>query len=337
MRHNAFSTCSAVLLTCSTTSLMVGGAFAQSGADFFAGKTINYIVATAPGGGYDTYGRLVAEYMQKYLPGSTIIIRNMPGAGHLVGANAIYAARNDGLTIGTFNTGLLYNQLMNYSAAKFDLTKMSWIGKAASDPRVFIVTPQSKISNWHDLVNSPEPVNFATAGVGAAAYVETIMLARALKLPIRVQTGYNGTEDMQAMRRGEIFGALASRSSYENFVANGYGKFIAQIGGKDTDVPQVIDLVGDPASLRLIALVQSQGNISRLTAGPPNIPADRLAALRSAFKHSMEDKGAQQKAEKLGRPLEPTYGDEVLAQIKEALAQSPETISLLKDTLSAEK
>ena len=324
-----------VALAVVAAAAFCGTASAQSGAAFYSGKTVTYIVATAPGGGYDTYGRLVSEYMQKYLPGSTFIVRNMPGAGHLVGTNAIYASRNDGLTIGTFNTGLLYNQLMDYSGAKFDLTKMSWIGKAASDPRVFIVTPQSKIASWKDLVSATEPVNFATAGVGAAAYVETVMLTRALNLPVRVQTGYNGTEDMQAMRRGEIFGAIASRSSYESFVANGFGRFIAQIGGKDTDLPQVMTLVSDPGARRLIALVQSQGDISRLTAGPPDIPPDRLAALRAAYKSSMEDKEAQQKAEKLGRPLEPAYGDDVLAQIKGALAQSPETIALLKETMKS--
>ena len=85
---------------------------AQGGAEFFKGKTVTYIVATAPGGGYDAYGRLVAEYMQKHLPGSTFVVKNMPGAGHVIGANAIYAAKPDGLTIGTFNTGLIYNQLI---------------------------------------------------------------------------------------------------------------------------------------------------------------------------------------------------------------------------------
>ena len=111
-------------------------ALAQGGADFYKGKTVTYIVATAPGGGYDLYGRLVAEYMQKYLPGSTFVVKNMPGAGHLVGTNTIYASRPDGLTIGTFNTGLIYNQLIKADGAKFDLTKMSWIGKAATEPRV---------------------------------------------------------------------------------------------------------------------------------------------------------------------------------------------------------
>src|SRR5687768_8376095 len=123
------------------TAVMVitGAAQAQTGAEFFKGKTVNYIVATAPGGGYDVTGRLVAEYMQKYLPGSTFVVRNLPGAGHIVGTNTIFASRPDGLTIGTFNTGLIYNQLVGLPGMKFDLTKMSWIGKATTDPRVMAI------------------------------------------------------------------------------------------------------------------------------------------------------------------------------------------------------
>ena len=70
----------------------------------------------------------------------------MPGAGHIIGANAIYASKPDGLTIGTFNTGLIYNQLVGVDALKADLTKMSWIGKAATDPRAIVISANSPIS-----------------------------------------------------------------------------------------------------------------------------------------------------------------------------------------------
>ncbi len=96
-------------------------ALADEAADFFKGKTVTYIVATAPGGGYDTNGRLVAEFMQKHLPGSTFVVQNMPGAGHLIGTNYIYASDPDGLTFGTFNTGLIYGQLAGDPGIKFDL------------------------------------------------------------------------------------------------------------------------------------------------------------------------------------------------------------------------
>jgi tripartite-type tricarboxylate transporter receptor subunit TctC len=308
-------------------------ASAQTGADFFKDKTVTYIVATAPGGGYDTYGRLVAEYMQRYLPGSTFIVKNMPGAGHLVGTNALYASRPDGLTLGTFNTGLIYNQLVGLDGARFDLTKMSWIGKAGSDPRVILIAQQSPIKSYAELQASKTPVNFATAGVGSASYVETVILLNGLKMPIKLLTGYNGNDDQLAMRRGEVVGSIGSRSTYEEFVKNGYGRMVVQVGGRNTDVPQLMPLISDPKAKTLISLIQSQGDIARLTAGPPGIPADRLAALREAYRKALEDKELQAKAEKLERPVEPAYGDDVLNAVKEALNQTPETILVLKEAL----
>lgn len=307
--------------------------FAQTGADFYKGKTVTYIAATSPGGGYDLYGRLVAEFMQKHLPGSTFVIKNMPGAGHLVGANAIYAAKPDGLTIGIFNTGLIYNQVLKNPGVKFDLAQMSWIGKAASDPRTITIGAQSPIKSFKDLAESKETVNFSTGGIGSSAYVETIMLSNVLKLPIKLLTGYSGGDDQMAVRRGEIVGSVSSRSSWEPFVKNGYGRFIAQIGGKHTDVPQLASMVTGPTAQSAIALIQSQGDIGRLTAGPPGIPQDRLDALRAAYRAAMEDKELLAKAEKLQVPIDPLYGDEVLNRIKAALDQTPETIALLKDAM----
>jgi tripartite-type tricarboxylate transporter receptor subunit TctC len=308
-------------------------AAAQSGADFYKGKTVTYIVATAAGGGYDAYGRLVADFMQKHLPGSTFVVRNMPGAGHIIGANAIYNARPDGLTIGTFNTGLIYNQLVGREGIKFDLTKMSWIGKAAADPRIFVIHSGSPIKSFKDLREGKQTVNFATSGVGSASYVETKILADALGLPIKIIAGYSGQEDMMAMRRNEITGIIGSRSSFEDFVRNGYARFIAQIGGSEKDVPQLASLVTDPEGKALVALIQSQGEIARLTAGPPRIPADRLQALRTAYRQALEDKELQARAEKLGRPVEPAVGEEVEKMVKEALNQTPKTVSLLAAAL----
>jgi tripartite-type tricarboxylate transporter receptor subunit TctC len=307
---------------------------AQEGVAFYNGKTVSYIVATAPGGGYDSYGRLIAEYMQKYLPGSTFVVRNMPGAGHLIGTNALYASKPDGLTLGTFNTGLIYNQLVANEGVKFDLNKFSWIGKAASDARVFAIAAQSPIKTWQDLIASKEPVNFSTAGVGSASYVETVILTKALKLPIRIQSGYNGADDQLAMRRGEIVGSIASRSSYDQFVKNGYGRYIAQIGGNDKDTPQLKTLVKDPGGLELLALIESTSEIARLTAAPPAVPAPQLAALRSAYKQAMEDKELQARAEKLERPVDPLYGEDIAKMIASALKQSPETVALLKESMS---
>src|SRR3978361_1518861 len=170
---------------CMALSVPATAALAEDGVDFYKGKTVKSIGAAGRGGGYDSYGRLVAEYMQRNLPGSTFVVKNMPGAGHIIGTNAIYASKADGLTLGTFNTGLIYNQLINANGVKFDLSKMSWIGKAASDPRVIVIAAQSPIKSFADLLAQKTPVNFATAGLGSASYVETVMLTNSLKLPVK--------------------------------------------------------------------------------------------------------------------------------------------------------
>lgn len=316
-------------------ALLAAPAHAQSGKDVFAGQTITYIVATAAGGGYDQYARLICEHMQRYLPGSTIIVRNMPGAGHLVGANFIAASKPDGLTIGTFNPGLIYSQLVKLEAMKFDLAQLSWIGKAATEARVLMVAEQSGIKTFADLLASKTPVNFATAGVGGSAHQESVMLLKALNIPSSIKTGYNGNDEQMAMRRGEIGAVIGSRSSYAPFVANGYGRFVVQMGGRDTDVPQLITFAKTEDAKALITLITSLADAARMTVGPPAIPADRLTALRTAYRQALEDKEFLDKAAKQGFPIEPLYGDDVLALIKKGLVQPPETIALLKAALDA--
>lgn len=316
---------------------LAGQASAQNGAEFFRGKTVSYIVPTAAGGGYDLYGRLVSEFMPKYLPGSTFVVKNMPGAAHVLGTNTLYASRADGLTIGTFNMGLLHAQIIGSAAIKFDLRRMSWIGKAAEDPRVFVLAPHTGMTSFEELAARKEPIKFAASGVGGANYIEQMTLIAVLKLPVRILTGYNGNDDQMAMRRSEIDGTLASRSAYSNFVRNGYARIIAQIGGSETDVPQLMRFAPDDVARSLIALIETQSTIARLTAGPADIPADRLEALRTAFRAAMTDPDLRARTEKLDMPLAPLYGEDVGKAVANALDQSPTAHKVLKDIFNASK
>ena len=310
-----------------------GMAQAQDGAEFFNGKTVTYVVATEPGGGYDTNGRLVAEFMQKHLPGSTFAVRNMPGAGHIIGANYIYGSEPDGLTIGTFNTGLIYGQIVGDPGIRFDLTKYSWVGNIASDPRVIVTSAQSSIKDFESLQALDEPIRFGGGGVTSAATVETILLARALDLKIDVITGYNGNETEMAMRRGEIMGVLNPRSSREVFVNDSHGQFLLQFGGKNADVPQARDVITDPAAQSALSLIEVQGTIARLTAAPPGVPADRLAALQDAYLAATRDPEFLERAAALRLPVEPRIGDEVGHAISAALDQPEDVTNMLKAAL----
>src|SRR5204863_722989 len=131
-------------------------------------------------------------------------------------------------------------------------------------------------------------VNFAAAGIGSASYVETVMLTNSLKLPIRILTGYNGNDDQLAMRRGEVVGTLSARSTWDPFVNNGYGRHIAQIGGDHKDVPQLASMLTDPDAKTLIAFIQSQGYISRLTHGALGIAPERQLAVPTEYRKGIK-------------------------------------------------
>jgi len=310
---------------------------AESAADFYKGKTITYIVATSPGGGYDTYARLVARYMNKYMPDSKIIIRNIPGAGHVIGANTIYAAKPDGLTIGTFNTGLIYLQLLHESGVRFDLAKMSWIGKAASDTRVLVLSKTSGIKSVQELLDtSRPPIKLFAAGVGSAGYIDTRLAVSAIHLNVQLIPGYNGSEGMMSMLRGETQGTIGSQSSYTQFVGDGNGYFLLEAGGPPgSKIPQIDQFAKDDNARRLLKMIAAESDVARLTAGPPGIPADRLELLRKVFLQALADPRLLADARKMDAPIAPATGDHVQQVISEALQQSPQNLQLLVQAVKA--
>ena len=209
---------------------------------------------------------------------------------------------------------------------------MSWIGKAGADPRVVMVAAQTPFKTLADLRDSKSEVLFAVGGAGGAAFVETMVLINALKLPARRLAGYVASDDQMASAAARFTRPSGRASTYEEFVKNGFGRYIVQIGGTEADVPQLGDMVSDPTSTALLSLIRSQGEVARLTAGPPGIPADRLDALRAAFLDALNDEELKARAAKLlGRPVEPAGGDEVSKLVKAALDQTPETINLIKE------
>ncbi|HMA50080.1 MAG TPA: tripartite tricarboxylate transporter substrate-binding protein [Magnetospirillaceae bacterium] len=310
---------------------------AEQAADFFKGKTITYIVATAPGGGYDTYARLVTRFMSKYMPDTKIIVRNMPGAGHVVGTNTIYASKPDGLTIGTFNTGLIYLQLLKDPGIRFDLAKMSWIGKAASDVRVLVLSKKSGLKGVEDLLDSSRPkVKLFAAGVGSAGYMDTKLAVDALHLNVELIPGYNGSEGAMSMLRGETQGTIGSESSYTQLVADGNGFYAMEAGGPaGSKLPQAASFAKDDHARKILEMVSAQSDIARLTAGPPGIPPDRLQYLRDAYMKALADPELLAEAAKLDSPIDAADGARVQKVIEEALLQPPENVAMLATAVKA--
>ncbi len=308
--------------------------------DFYKGKVINYIVATKPGGGYDTYARLIGKYMQKYIPGVMVITKNMPGAGHIIGANETYLAKSDGLTIGTFNTGLIYSQIVGFPGIRFDLAKYSWIGKASSETRVLIVSTKSPYKTYQDILESKEPVKLAASGVGTAAHNDALIVAAATGAPFKVIPGYGGREGEMAMLRGEVTGQLGSYVGLTAFIKAKECRVLLQIAAKKhkdmKDVPLASAMNFPAKGKKILAVIDSVAELGRLTAGPPNIPAGRLQVLRDAYKKALADPELLKDAQKMDLEIDPGFGEDVAKLVKEAINQPPDNMAVLKQIIKVE-
>jgi tripartite-type tricarboxylate transporter receptor subunit TctC len=302
--------------------------------DYYKGKVITYIVATKPGGGYDAYARLIGKYMEKHIPGSTLIIKNVPGAGHIIGANETFMAKPDGLTIGTFNTGLIYNQIVGLEGIKFDLAKYSWIGKASNEQRVMFVRPNSPLKTLKEFMEFKGEIKMASSGVGSAAYTETLLLAKALDINLKAIPGYQGREGEMAMLRGEVIGQIASYAPVVAFINTEKCPVVLQIGAKKLkelgNVPLLIELKMSEKGKKIGDLMTATIELGRFTAAPPNTRPERLAVLREAYKKALSDPNLLKEAEKMKMDIDPLIGEEVAQLIKEAVMQPADNVALLK-------
>ncbi len=315
----------------SIASVSVSVAEAAKGAAYYKGKTVTWIVTTNPGGGHDFWGRLLARYIQAALPGSKFVVKNKPGAGHILGLNLIYASKANGLTMGNFSTGVALAQILGRKGMRADLTKMSWLVKLASEPPTMIAGKDSSLRTFEDVLNSKNVLKFSASGVGSGSYMNTFILATAFGIRHRIIVGYSGSQAPLAMMRGEIDLWIGSEDSASTYVRAGRVRVVAQLGGKIKGASQIGKYAKTKRAKAVIRLMTSMGNLSRIAAGPPNIPADRLKALRAAVKTAVGDKGFRDLAARAKRSLDPAFGEDVHKMVVELIRQPPEILALLKE------
>jgi tripartite-type tricarboxylate transporter receptor subunit TctC len=310
---------------------------ADKGAAYFKGKTLTWIVGSAPGGGHDFFARLISRHLEKAIPGLTTAVRNRPGAGHIIAANIVYQAKPNGLTVGSFSTGLVYSQIQKRKGIRFDLAKMSWIGKAQSDWRVASVAAKAaEFKTIDQVLNAKRPVKFSASGIGAGSYNDSFMFSSAYKIPNKIIVGYSGSSAPLGMMRGETDILMGGMSSAQEYVRAGQVKIILQFGKVLPGIPDARDLAKTPTQIALSNMMENQGKLSRITTGPPNVVPERLAALRAGYKQALTSKQLIDEARRAKRELDPLYGEDVRKAIVAILNQPPEILAMLSD-LSKQK
>jgi len=337
IRTRAAAPAAALAMLC---AIVVAAAGAPNAGDaaFYRDKTVTVIVATKPGGGYDTYGRLLARFMPKYLPGSTFVVRNIPGGGHIIGANEVYTAKPDGLTFGTFNKGLVVAQITGAGGIRFDMAKFEWIGVPDSEPRVWVVSKQSPVKTLADVVGGTRTVTVAANGVGTEDYEDYLFLAHIFDLKrLKVVTGYQGNDIDLALLRGEVDGKVSTLSSVQSLIHNEGARVILVIGKAAlADYPGVPALaqIAPRGKEALVTLMLSQAVLGHPFAAPPGVPAGRLEALRRAFEQALQDPDLRAAAAKATLVVNPLDAQTTTRLVADAAHPPADIAALIKRVMT---
>ena len=324
-------------------------AFAQ--ADFYKGKTITVYAGTTPGALYDQWSRLLAQYMNKHIPGKPdMIVQNMPGAGHKIAANYVYAkTKPDGLSlIGSIVPSLYFDQLIGRPEVQYDWNKFVWIGSPVQGESQMYMRADTPYKTIDDVRNAKEPPRCGAQGTSDSAYYLPKLFEDALGTKFNLVQGYPGGPEIDlAVERGEIhcraftIEAFLSREPYYTWRKKGFVRNIIQTGKKrDSKLPEtptiweLMDRYKTPEpSRRLASVMLASGALGRPMLGTPGIPPDRVKILRDAFDATMKDQDFLTDLDKRQFDLDPVPGVELEKIVKDALTQTPETIARMKKLL----
>jgi tripartite-type tricarboxylate transporter receptor subunit TctC len=325
------------------TALLTGPAVAQGTAPSFAGKTIELWIGAAPAGGYDVNARAVARYLPDHIPGKpTILPKNMPGAGSVRATNLVYnTAPKDGTVIGAPSRAVITMPLLGVENAKFDPTKMLWVGSVSSEDSSGIAWHTSGIKTLADA--QKKKLIVGTSGPGTSTHTYALLLQNLFDAKFDIIGGYpDGKSTQIALERGEVQGTCGSISSLKtqkpDWVREKKINFLVLIGANRDpdlpDVPSVMELANDEqrSILKVVLAPQTAGRPLFL---PPDVPMDRVAVLRRAFDSTMKDNRFIDDAKKIGLEVNPSTGEDIQKMIADVYALPPAVIAKAKGYLES--
>ncbi len=320
------------LLT-AAAAFMATGAVAQTGSDFYRGKTMTLLIGSGEGGGFDASARLAAQFLPRFIPGNpTISVQNMPGASGLRVAEVIAnVAPRDGLTIGMTQPQMALNKALDASL-RFDPARYVWIGRVGSFTTYAVVAASAAVQSVEQARHAPLILS-ASGPTGPGA-----MLPQALNQMIGTQfttiKGYKSAQDSGlAMDRGEVQGIGSASMEFvesKGWLEKGFARILFTIGfDRDPRVayaPSTVELMQNDRDRAAMRLIVSASVIGRALIAPPDTPPERAAILRAAFDAMVRDPDVLAEAKKRGVEVEPVSGMDMQRTVSDILSVQPEVI-----------
>jgi tripartite-type tricarboxylate transporter receptor subunit TctC len=317
MRHAKWT---GTLLAATMAFGLAHPANAQPASEPFAGKSVTLIIGFGPGGGYDLWGRTVARHIGKHLPGNpTVVPQNMPGAGSYVAASHIYgAAPKDGTVFAIIARDAALGPLSNAPGARFDATKMSWLGSPTREHNVCIANANAAVKSATQLHDTQLILGDTGPGTGTRSYPKVLNDLFGFKF--KLVSGFRSSADVfLAMERGEVEGICESFDSVNqrkpDWIPKKTVNALLQAGSESPDmlkgIPNVLDLAKNDEQRQTLEYLYAGQDIGRPFVAPPDLPPERLKMLRDAFTATMKDPEFIADVKRNKFDLEPETGEQL--------------------------
>lgn len=322
------------------SGLAAGPAAAETAAEFYKGKVVKLVVGYGPGGGFDTYARLLAPHLEQRL-GATVVVENRPGGGGMVAISQLAAGKGDSLTIVLANLeAAALGQLLDSPGIRFDVTELGMVARVAAEPKVALLSAESPFASLDDLRAADRAIKWGGGGKTDGIADSAAIFSEALGLNSQIIIGYKGSKETSlAAIRGEVDGLFISAGTARKLTAKGQLTALAVMDRERSpvvpDVPTIFELAElSPEQAWWIDVRAGIGALGRTLIAAPGIPGDHLAYLREAAVAVLTDPAVIAETTEKKRPLYMAGPEEVSRLIEQTVASlSADEIQRLREAI----
>jgi tripartite-type tricarboxylate transporter receptor subunit TctC len=307
-------------------------ASAQTPEQFYAGKTIDFVIGYPPGGSNDTLGRLVARHLGKHIPGKpNLVPKNMPGAGSFLAVNTIFnVSPKDGTVIGIGAPTMPLDEKLGTQGVRFKTAEMNWVGRIDSLINIVFLWKTSPVKTFADAQAIQSTLS--GTGVGSTVSIYPTVMNNVFGTKFKLIMGYKGSnEAMLAVERGEVEGHSTSwtavKVAHPDWIRDKAISILVQFSltrhAELADIPTAVDLARNDEERAILSAIMNAAEVGTAFFTTPGIPADRLTALRRAFDAAMKDPELLADAQKLKVGVSPMAGEDLQKLVAEVSNLSP--------------
>lgn len=302
----------------------VAPANADTVEEFYKDRTVTIVIPVGSGGAISSYTRMLIPFLKEHMPGHpTFIVVSKPGGSGIRAGNYLFnAAPRDGSTVGMLLSGTALAARIGNPAIKFKPSQFNYLSAGGNSRGTVSVRTDTGVRSMLDAINTQ--VILGTSGTGSQGYMVPTALNIILGTKFKVIQGYKGMSRIDhAVEQGELQGRVTSwagtKTKRPHWIKNGFITHLAIVSmTTEPDlpgVPRLVDFATNRNDREILELLSGNGIFARAYLAPPRVPAERVAALRTAFFKAFNDPEFLARAKKARMDIQPLTGEQIQGEI----------------------